>query len=265
MNIRIQDVIDSLTVRIGEIPNVVDRLISGNPLSDVTGIVVAFMPTRRVLEKAWVLGANMVIAHEGAFYRHYDKRDSFFDDETVHSAKKRFIDYSGIAIYRFHDGIHRYRPDGIMEGVLHELGWQEYAVEHLPAATVVNVPDCTVGGVAEHVKGRLGLASIRAVGDLSMPCKRIGLLVGNRGGGEHAIPLFERHGLDLLIYGEGPEWETPEYVRDAVDIGQRKALLVLGHLESEQPGMKLLADRLGALFPSVPVHFCPVEPVFRLV
>ena len=35
------------------------------------------------------------------------------------------------------------------------------------------------------------------------------------GGGALAIPYFEAEHLDLIITGEGPEGETPEYVRDA--------------------------------------------------
>ncbi|QJD87380.1 Nif3-like dinuclear metal center hexameric protein [Cohnella herbarum] len=265
MNIRIQDVIHALAAQIGEIPNSVDRLIAGNPLSEVKGIVVAFMATRRVLEQARIWGANLVVTHEGVFYSHRETGETCSDHESVHADKKRFIEDSGIAIYRLHDSLHRASPDGIMEGLIQALDWQEHKIEHFPAASVVHLPASTVGVVAEHVKQRLGLATLRLAGDLAMPCRRVGLLVGYRGGIEHSVPLFEKHNVDLVAYGEGPEWETPEYVRDAIEIGRRQALLVLGHLESEQPGMRLLADRLGVLFPSVPVRFCPVESVFKAV
>ena len=97
-----------------------------------------------------------------------------------------------------------------------------------------------------------------------MTCKRIGVLVGYRGGGEQVIPLFENEGFDLVIYGEGPEWETPEYVRDAVRQGKKKGLLVLGHAESEMPGMRFLARELQDKFPGIPVHFLPQEPIFGI-
>lgn len=57
-----------------------------------------------------------------------------------------------------------------------------------------------------------------------MECQRIGLLAGYRGGGEVVIPLFQNQNLDLIIAGEGPEWESPEYVRDALQQGKKKHL-----------------------------------------
>ncbi|AHA58143.1 hypothetical protein M493_09737 [Geobacillus genomosp. 3] len=77
--------------------------------------------------------------------------------------------------------------------------------------------------------------------------------------------MFEQEHLDAIIYGEGPEWETPGYVRDAVHQGRRKALIVLGHAESEEPGMRYLAEWLGLQFPDVPIHFIQETPLFQVV
>ena len=41
--------------------------------------------------------------------------------------------------------------------------------------------------------------------------------------------LLERGDADLIICGEGPEWETPEYVREANRLGRSCGLIVLGH------------------------------------
>jgi len=90
-------------------------------------------------------------------------------------------------------------------------------------------------------------------------------MAGYRGGGTHAIPLIEKHRLDLVLCGEGPEWETPEYVRDAVRQVRSKALITLGHAESEAAGMKLLADRLQARYPGLPVRYIAEEPIFRIL
>lgn len=57
--------------------------------------------------------------------------------------------------------------------------------------------------------------------------------------------------------------EAPEYIRDASWQGRAKALIVLGHAESEEPGMKLLADRIQKQFPDIPVNFVAKNPVFK--
>jgi putative NIF3 family GTP cyclohydrolase 1 type 2 len=119
--------------------------------------------------------------------------------------------------------------------------------------------------MAVHVKSKLGLEQVRVVGDSAKTCERVGILVGYRGGGNPAIPLFEQENLDLIIYGEGPEWETPEYVKDSLAQNKPRALLILGHAESEAPGMKYLAESLQMKLPDIPVHFIPEEPLFRIL
>ena len=143
--------------------------------------------------------------------------------------------------------------------------WQGYEVKDLQTASVLVIPEMAVQDIALYLKKRLGIGYLRIAGDLTMPCTRIGLLVGYRGRGELAINLIEKEDLDLVIYGEGPEWETPEYIRDALQQGKRRALIALGHAESEAPGMEYLARWLKEKFPDVPVHFIPQQPIFKIL
>jgi putative NIF3 family GTP cyclohydrolase 1 type 2 len=152
-----------------------------------------------------------------------------------------------------------------MAGLVQALGWQSYVEENQPAATILTIPAMTAKETAEYVKSRLGIHFVRTAGDLSATCTRVGLLAGYRGGGALSIPLFEKENLDLIISGEGPEWETPEYVRDAEYQGKNKALIVLGHAESEEPGMKYLAEWMRSIFPAIPVHFIPEKQVFQII
>ncbi|MMZ65710.1 hypothetical protein D1872_281350 [compost metagenome] len=59
------------------------------------------------------------------------------------------------------------------------------------------------------------------------------------------------------MIGEGPEWETPEYVGDSIAQGMGKVLFLLGHAVSEGPGMEAIARGLQDDFPDVPVHYIP--------
>lgn len=247
------------------IPRSVDTLKFGDPNTIVKGIVVTFIATVQVIEQAIKLGANLIITHEGSFYSHHDDFETSLREDPIYQAKKSLIEENRLAIYRFHDVVHRYAPDGITEGLVHALDWQAYVTEQLAAVTLLTLPaPLTVTQVAEHARKQLGIDYVRTVGPLSTVCRRIGLLVGYRGGGPLLIPLFEQHNLDLILYGEGPEWESPEYVRDAAYIGKNKALVVLGHAESEQPGMKLIAERLQRQLPGTPVYFIPVDAVYQL-
>ncbi|KXG10841.1 hypothetical protein AT864_01432 [Anoxybacillus sp. P3H1B] len=264
MTLTVQNVLDKLMEPIGEIPNAVDTLVHGDPNMKIKGIATSFMPTCHVIQQVVKMGANLLITHEGLFYSHTHNTEILKND-PVYDEKRLLIHESRVAIYRFHDYWHRYQPDGIMVGLVRALEWEAYVSEHQPAATILIIPKMTVKEIAEYVKRRLGIPFVRVSGDLSAPCTRIGLLAGYRGGGALSIPLFEKEGLDLIIYGEGPEWETPEYVRDAVHLGRQKALIVLGHAESEEPGMKYLAEWLKVIFSNIPICFISEKPIFQVV
>ena len=71
--------------------------------------------------------------------------------------------------------------------------------------------------------------------------------------------------MDVLVCGEIDEWETSEYVRDAVAQGKDLALIVLGHANSEEPGMKWLVESLGSRFPDVTITHVPVGDAFHFI
>jgi Tfp pilus assembly ATPase PilU len=76
----------------------------------------------------------------------------------------------------------------------------------------------------------------------------------------HAI---QRGSPDVVIIGEDHEWETIEYVVDAISAGQIKAMIVLGHIASEQLGMDEVARWLRPLLPGVRIDFIPTSDPFR--
>ncbi|MCM3630613.1 Nif3-like dinuclear metal center hexameric protein [Paenibacillus glycanilyticus] len=264
MPLSVQTVIDKLCSSVPPISNTVDILMAGQPDTEVRGIAVSFMPTQQVIEKAIALGANLLITHEPLSYSHRHE-EKLIENDPIYAQKQKLIAESGIAIFRYHDYCHRKQPDIIMTGLLAALEWESHLTEMLPIAAIVELPSLTVTEVAAHAKQKLGMPFLRITGDLSTPCRRAGILVGYRGGASTAIPFMREHELDLLIVGEGPEWETPEYIRDASYQGRPKALLTLGHAESEEPGMRALSEELRRQYPEVAVEFIPIAPIFRIV
>ncbi len=264
MKVKILDVMQALTLPGGNPEGTVDELLAGDTRSEVTGIVTAFMPTLSIIEQAAKLGANLVVAHEMLYYAHRGG-ERIHAGSAVCQEKQQRVDATGVAVYRCHDFWHLVEPDGITEGLIHALGWESHVAERRPEATIVEIPPLPLKEVADQVRARLGIPFLRAMGDPAAVCKRIGVLAGFRGGGQAVIPLIEQANLDLVLYGEGFEWETPEYVRDARFLGDRRALLVLGHAESEEPGMAALAERLRRQFTGIPVHYLKEKPLFTIL
>lgn len=261
MTLTIQQVIDRILedVAVAPLENTVDTFRAGDPSQPVTGIVSTFLATTAVLQQAADLGANLVISHEGPFYKHQDGNEWLAGD-PIYEAKRRWIDDHGLVIWRFHDYWHRTQPDGIFTGMCQALGWQGYLDPANPG--MLDLPQTTLRALVQHVKTALGTDTVAVMGVPGMPCQRIALMVGFAGAQRQIEAL--RQDIDVLVTGEVHEWETPEYVRDALHQGQQQAMIVLGHQASEEAGMASLVEWLQARLPEdVPIYHVPAGAPWR--
>jgi putative NIF3 family GTP cyclohydrolase 1 type 2 len=254
----VQDVIDIILKEIPGAPfsQTVDTLKSGGPNQKVTGIVTTMFATVDIIKKAAKINANFIIAHEPTFYNHTDATDWVADNKIV-KAKVDLLKQYSITVWRFHDYWHTHRPDGILYGVLKKAGWQQYYKE---GERTFTIPSMSVKDIAGHLKKSLGIEHVRVIGDLSLTCKKIGLMPG-AAGGQRQVDYVEKNDPDVMIVGETPEWEAAEYFRDTVALGNKKALIVLGHSVSEEPGMEWLVDWLKPKVPELKItHIASGSP-----
>jgi putative NIF3 family GTP cyclohydrolase 1 type 2 len=107
---------------------------------------------------------------------------------------------------------------------------------------------------------KFGARAMRVIGDPKMKLTGVAVVPGAPPSGMQMAAL-ERKDVDVELIGESPEWETVEYARDAVSQGRRKAVIIVGHVSSEQPGMEECARWLKTFVTEVPVEFIPAtEP-----
>ena len=91
--------------------------------------------------------------------------------------------------------------------------------------------------------------------------RRIGLLPGST---PLKASLDMLPAVDAILAGEVREWESVEYARDQVAAGHKKALILVGRVLSEEPGMRVCADWLKTVVPGVPVrHISVGDPYWR--
>lgn len=254
--ITVQTIIDRLEAPVGRLEPTVDRLIAGSPNKAVHKVAVTFSSSYACIREAALRGADLLITHEPTFYSHYDEIEEtdWSSGDEVYVRKRQLIEQSGMAIYRFHDYWHRYRPDGILSGLLEVMEWTEYARED--ALYALDVPETTVLGIAEEMKRKLGISSIQLIGNPEQKVSTLCLSPGFEGGKRQMGKLITHH-ADLLIVGETHSWETDEYVMDAVEMGLPKSMLILGHLQSEEAGMGKLVRLLQDHFPELDVQLIP--------
>jgi putative NIF3 family GTP cyclohydrolase 1 type 2 len=230
----------------------VDTFKAGNPDTPVTGIAVTMMATMDVLKRAHAQGLNFVITHEPTFYAHLDKPEGIEESDAVWAEKRAFIEKNKMVVWRFHDHWHMRNPDGILAGVVKALGWEKF--ERADNPHLFTLPQTTLRALAQDVAKKLNSPVVRVVGVPEMKVTKLALSPG-AAGPEPEMKALERDDVEVLLVGETREWETVEYADDAVAQGRKKALIVIGHIPSEQEGMVECTGWLKGFVKDVPVEF----------
>lgn len=257
------EVVERIKARVG-IPwmaETVDTFKAGEPDTRVTGIAVTMMATYDVLKRAAANGQNLIITHEPTFFDHQDKAEPLPEGEkdAVLAEKRAFLAKNRLVVWRFHDHWHRRQPDGIEAGNVRALGWEKY--QDPQNQYLFTLPETTLTKLGEELQRKLGIAVLRVVGDREMRIRRVALSPGFAGS-RREIGALEMSDVEVLISGESREWETVEYVADAASQGRHKALIMLSHVPSEQPGMEECVRWLRTFVTEVPVEFVPTRDPF---
>jgi putative NIF3 family GTP cyclohydrolase 1 type 2 len=238
----------------------VDTFKAGNPDTPVTGIAVTMMATLDVLQRAAANGQNLVITHEPTFFNHFDDKPEGMDEnDAVWKEKRAFIEQHGLVIWRLHDHWHMRKPDGIQFGMVHALGWEKF--QNMENEHLFTLPETTLEKLAADVAKKLDTPVVRVVGNPEMKVTKIAFSPGYAGFARETHAL-EMENVEVLLVGETREWETVEYAADAVTEGKRKALIIIGHVPSEQAGMEECARWLKTFVKNVPVEFVPTKQPF---
>jgi putative NIF3 family GTP cyclohydrolase 1 type 2 len=257
-------VIDRIKANVG-VPwraETVDTIKAGNADTPVHGIATTMMATLDAVQRASAAGKNMVITHEPTFYSHEDKTDALTNDPTF-QFKRDFIEKNNMVVFRFHDHWHAHRPDGIATGMMKALGWEKNTDPQNPRR--FNFESLSLEALASEMQRKLNVKTMRVIGDSKMPVNHVAANWGyaSQPGGIRAL---SRPDLDVLVIGEAREWEVIEYAQDTIASGKKKGLIILGHVVSEEEGMRYCADWLKGFISEVPVEFVRAgEPFWRPV
>jgi putative NIF3 family GTP cyclohydrolase 1 type 2 len=151
------------------------------------------------------------------------------------------------------------KRDGIEAGMAHALDWEKF--QGSGNQYVFGIPETDLEHLAAYLKSRLRINVMRVVGDPKLKIKKVTLVPGASGFAKETRAL-EISDVQVLVTGEPREWETVEYVSDAVTEGKPKALIILGHIPSEQAGMEECARWLKTFVTEIPVEFVPAREPF---
>ncbi len=233
----------------------VDVIKVGDGEAEITRVGIGMFATPEVIKRAVKQGINFLIVHEPLFYTHRDTEMPY--DQCFE--KKKIIEEAGLTVFRFHDYAHSMSPDVIYEGQLAVSGLRGHFEKgkHFAADRFILDEEMTTVELARILEAAYGAEHFRIVGDRENKVKRISCCFGTPG---HLFEEIEE--CDAVLTGEICEWGIGEYVRDAAQMGRKKSMIVMGHINSEKQGMKLLCDKLTLLYPELAPEFIDCGDIY---
>ncbi len=213
---------------------------AGDENKEVKKVAVAMFATIPVVKKAKEWGADLLVVHEPTYYNHMDEHSS----EKIELLKRKYIEDSGLVIYRYHDYPHSAKQDFIAEGMLQYMNF-EGEIEKTDVFDLVRIhlkEAMTPREIAKQIEENCGIAHLRICGAADVKCDEISGMFGTPGG---VFDELKNDKCQVLLTGEACEWALGEYARDAADLGFKKAMIIMGHIGSERDGMKYVTDLIN--------------------
>ena len=101
-----------------------------------------------------------------------------------------------------------------------------------------------------YIRTRLKLrGGMRTVGDRNAMIRRVLLVPGSM----PPSTMWQRYSeVDMVVAGEVREWENTHYAADMFTAGEKRALVTIGRVVSEEPGMRACAEWLKTEVKEVP-------------
>src|SRR3984885_1437417 len=236
-----------------------DNLLTGEEATPVMGIATTMMATLDVVERAAASNKNLIVTHEAPFFPPPDHSGQLKDRPTL-LYKLEFCKKDNIAIFHFHDHWHARHPDGIAEGMVKQLGWEKN-VSDPTNPKKLTFDGISLANLSKQMQHKLDAQTIRVLGHPALAVRNVQTSWGYVSR-EPGIKIISDPEVDVLICGETREWELVEYVQDSITAGNKKGLIVVGHVLSEQGGMILCADWLKSFIPEVPIQFIAAAEPF---
>ncbi|MBQ8758351.1 MAG: Nif3-like dinuclear metal center hexameric protein [Clostridia bacterium] len=237
--------------------NTCDTLKAGDPDIETNKVAVSMFATPDVVKQAKAWGAQLLIVHEPTYYNHMDVHS----DEKLECEKRKFIEDSGLTVYRFHDHPHCTSPDIIAEGMIKAFnlgGTVEYV--HDPDFIRIHLDEpMTPVSLAKRIEERCGIKHLRICGTRDEKCSVISGMFGTPAG---VFEELKSDKCEILLTGEACEWMLGEYARDASQLGYKKSLIIMGHIGSERDGMIYTCEILKKMHPELEVKYFECGEVY---
>lgn len=247
----------------------VDRIIIGDPSTDVRRVAVTWMSTFEALRAAVARGCQLVITHEPTFWVHANEVATVegWDPSTVKrqaaDRKRRYIEEHNLVIMRVHDAWDGMPEIGIPWAWARHLGFagKPAAVSAVSYQQRYDIDPVPLDELARRVAAKtaaLGEPAVQVVGPPDQVVSKVGLGTGCYCN----LPTFHDLGCDVSIICDDSNWYW-EDIQFAAD--NDHGIIRVNHGTSEEPGMVTLTDYINRNLRGVTAEHLPHGSTFRLV
>jgi NIF3 (NGG1p interacting factor 3) len=248
-----------------------DGLKAGDPVTAVRGIATTAMASLDVLKAAAKANANIILTYEPTFFGRADGRApaqsvagrgpiGVAANDPVVKAKREFIEKNGLVVFRLRDHWQSRKENDMVTALAGTLGWSGRRVKSDDA--LYDIPAATAEETVNLIRGRLKIrGGLRAVGDRRATVRRVLL----HPGAMTPATMWQRYSeVDLIVAGEAREWENTFYAADIFTAGEKRTLVTVGRVVSEDPGMRACAEWLKTVVKEVPSRWIAAgDPYWR--
>jgi len=246
----------------------VDRIIIGDPETEVRRALVSWISDFRAVREAVARGCQMLVTHEPTFWIHANEVATFEQWERgsanrqLAERKRAFIEQHKLVILRVHDAWDGMPEIGIpWAWARHlEVGERPAAVSEGSYQQRYDIEPMPLDGLAERIAQRaalLGEPAVQVVGPGDKVVSRVGIGTGCY----TDIALFLSLGCDVSIVCDDSNWYW-QWLQFAADYGH--AVIRVNHGVTEEPGMVTLTEYINQMLPVRAEHL-PHGASFRLV
>jgi len=232
----------------------------GDPQTEIEGIAVGWISTLSALREAVDSGCNMFITHEPTFYSHMEDDKSVFDYPNA-KEKVRFLDETGLVVYRCHDVWDVFPEIGIVDSWAEGLGLEGKPLKTQKYYAVYEIGPIKVIDLAKRIGKRvkeLGQDTVQVVGDMEKSVSRLAI---GTGAITNVRTMFDMGADVILATDDGISfWRDGAWALD-LDL----PLLVVNHETAEIWGVRNMADYFKKTSPQLKVKSVAMSCMYRTI
>ena len=232
------------------LPQDINGLLFGSLDNEVTGIVVCWSPTLKVIQAAVKGKANLIVSHEWLIYeRSYSKwveNERGMFSKIPNLKRLELLTKHNISVLKHHSNWD-IAPGGIADSFGEFLGFKNVVKK----GKVIRIykKSRRIKELAEEVAAKLDLGCVEFSGDAEKEVEYIGTAVGGLGQILTFADEFVGTRAEVLIFGETLEYSVIYTFESGFPF------IVTSHEATEKPGMVKLSQLLRKKFPRVNIWY----------